>query len=230
MDELLDGLYQIRDLAVQHDENEWNLEQLRSRIQKKQNLKEKRKESVIDIGLPKTIFLLIITDFVLVNVAVRIIFYFDRLIWLNQRYGVTDTESAYRYAMSLPLSIGAHPIFFLIGAPFAFLIMLLIKKIIRFVSEIKARKTREDNQSIVKENERIKKSNAEIEKNNQDIMAQIASYEELQAELVNELHDINPEYPEVYFTVSAVDYIIDQLETGKARSIGQAIVHYEARR
>lgn len=59
-------------------------------------------------------------------------------------------------------------------------------------------------------------------------MEQIAVCEQKQEQLVQELKNTASCYPEIYFTVSAVDYIIRQLETGKADSVNQAIVHYEA--
>lgn len=43
-----------------------------------------------------------------------------------------------------------------------------------------------------------------------------------------ELKNITSWYPPIYFTITIVNYIIQQLEIGKANSINQAIVHYEA--
>lgn len=224
MEEILQSLYQIRELALQKEENEKNINQLRGQLQDKKNLNEMKDENhKTKLGMSRYIIIFVILDVLIGNLLDRI-FYF--IVVLTCGHGFT-VSSAFQAAF-----FDSHylifPVRMVIGIPFALIITFVIRVVIKARDKKKARQNIFDNQKSAKENEQISQNNVNVDRNNRIITEQIVLYEQMQGKLLEELRNTAPWYPEIYFTIPIVNYIIQQLETGKAKSVNQAIVHYEA--
>ena len=221
MENTLQELYSIRELARQKDEIESTISQLRGQLQNKQSLKELKDENhKTKLGWSVYIIVFVVI-YILSAVILNKIFTIIMLI--------ADSGFSFADAFRASADININPI---IGMAFAIPVALIITVIVRAVIKtIDKRKNREnsiENKNSRKMNQQIMKNNASADISNSGIMEQIAVCEQQQHQLLQELRNTAPWYPEIYFTVPAVEYMIQQLETGKADSVNQAIVHYEA--
>lgn len=221
MEKTLQELYSIRELARRKDENERTISQFRSQLQNKQSLKELKDENH-KTKLGKSGYIIVF-----------VVLYILSAVILNKVFTIimlmADSGFSFADAFKASADININPI---IGMAFAIPVALIITVIVRAVIKtIDKRKNREnsiENQNSRKMNQQIIQNNVSADISNSGIMEQIAACEQTQQQLLQELRNTAPWYPEIYFTVPAVEYIIQQLETGKADSVNQAIVHYEA--
>lgn len=221
MEKTLQELYNIRVLAQRKDENERIISQLRRQLQNKQSLKEMKNENQ-KTKLGKSGYIIVFVVLYILSTGI-----------LNKIFTIimlmADSGFSFGDAFKASEDININPIFGMVLAiPVAFIITVIIRAVIKKIDKRKNRENSIENQNNRKINEQIMQNNASADIRNSGIMEQIAVCEQKQEQLVQELKNTASWYPEIYFTVSAVDYIIQQLETGKADSVNQAIVHYEA--
>ena len=61
-----------------------------------------------------------------------------------------------------------------------------------------------------------------------ELAAQLQAVEQRQQDIRRRLQEVNDTFPEDYLRVEVMDFIQQELQTGRARNINQAVVHYEA--
>ena len=223
MEETLQNLYRIRELAMKKEESESNILKLKAQMGNVQSLKElKDEKKKTTLGASRYIIIFAILDVVAGTILDRILTF---IIVLTTGYGFT-VETALRCALEQETLV--FPVRVIIGIPVALLLTLIIKAVIKSKDKKENRKHAIENQNSRMENEQIVQQNVSIKEHNCRIMEQIAVQEQRQRQLVQELKNTASWYPEIYFTLPAVNYVIQQLESGKASSVNQALVHYEA--
>lgn len=221
MEKTLQELYSIRELARRKDENERIISQLRRQLQNKQSLKEMKDENQ-KTKLGKSGYIIVFVVLYILSTGI-----------LNKIFTIimlmADSGFSFADAFKASEDININPIIGMaLAIPVAPIITVIVRAVIKKIDKRKNRENSIENQNNRKINEQIMQNNASADIRNSGIMEQIAVCEQRQEQLVQEMKNTVSWYPEIYFTVSAVDYIIRQLETGKADSVNQAIVHYEA--
>lgn len=226
MDETLEALYKVRELSMQKEENERNISQLYGQIQSKQGLIDMKNEKH-KTALGRSGYILIyVVAYMVVNKIVNRVLSFMVLMLTKDMLGYKRSfEEAFKASKDSIINPVAGMI---ITIPLAFIITMIVRAIIKRSDKKKNQRNVVENKKIRGINEQIAQANASADANNQSIMEQIAACEQLREEIMQKLRNTASWYPEIYFSYSAVDYIIQQLETGKANSLNQAIVHYEA--
>lgn len=101
---------------------------------------------------------------------------------------------------------------------------------VKLINKRISRKNAVDNQSTSKENAKIAEENANIDNINDNITDQLVVWENERMHVLNKLQEIAPWFPESYLYPKKVDYITNLIRTGKADTIGQAIIYYETNR
>lgn len=221
MEENLQTLYKIRELALRKEENEKIINQLQGQLQSRESLKEMKDENRnTKLGM---------SGYIIIFVVLYILFAFI----LNKIFTilmlVIDSGFSFGLALKASAETNINPIVGMIFAvPIALIVTVIVRNIIKAVDKKKNKENSKENKNSRKINEQISQNNASVDISNSRIMEQIAVCEQMQGQLIQELRNTASWYPEIYFTISVIDYIIHQLETGKANSVNQAIVHYEA--
>lgn len=213
MEKTLQTLHRIKELAVKNDEYEKMIEHLKGQIENEPSPQKSKGR------IPEYIILFVIFFIIMM-------FLFNKIlsIILNMASG------RFTFKLALKASSGnVNPIFGMILAiPAALIIVRIASKIFKFISRKKNPLNSEESQNSSIFNEPNTSNDKISTEDDIIIMNQIMVYEEMQKELVQKFQELAPWYPEVYFKLSTVNYIIEQLETEKANSVNQAIVHYEA--
>lgn len=112
--------------------------------------------------------------------------------------------------------------------PFALLALFVAKKVIRAKDRKAEHERMQRNEANARDNQDIKARNDFIQEHNRGLEQQIELVRRQRQELVTHLRSEFVQYPVEYLTVPVVDYIEKELQSGRAKSINQAIVHYEA--
>lgn len=200
MEEMMQKLYIIRDLAERKEQLDRKIRQLNSRLKNTEDLieaKDANKNTRLGFAGYFVIFLI--------------------LAYLIGRQILLYILNSDNVAFSM-----------LFGFPFALICLPFVRIAVRMADKWRNQKNAADNQRNAKINERIKKSNEDITSSNVNIIEELAACRQKEDEIMQKLQSSAPWFPESYLQLEAVDFIISQLQTGRADSITQAIVHYEA--
>lgn len=221
MENTLQELYNIRELARKKDEIERTISQLRGRLQNKQSLKELKDENH-KTKLGKSVYIIVF-----------VVLYIFSAVILNKVFTIimlmADSGFLFSDAFKASEDININPVIGMVLAiPVALIITGIVRAVIKAIDKRKNRENSIENQNSRKMNQQIMQNNVSADISNSGIMEQITACEQKQDQLLQKLRITAPWYPEIYFTVPAAEYMIQQLETGQADSVNQAIVHYEA--
>lgn len=216
----LQSLYAVRELAVKKAGIESRIDGLQGQLQEKQALKEmKEEDGKTAIGGSRYIIIFAVLYIILAVICNKVI-----SVILRMGDGL-DFGAAVEAALMRSVNPAAGMVFAL---PLALIASLIVKAALGAGDRKRNHQNRADNVAGRNENQRILQQNAVIEGRNREIMAQVTACRQELDQLYAQLHSTAPWYPADYFTVSAADFLIRQLETGAAANIQQAIVHYEA--
>lgn len=209
MDETLKSLYGVRVLALRKEENAGNMNQLRGQLQNKKVSSKKAskssKTSWTSHGYISIFFHIYIPLVIIINMTISFLLYRKD----GLEIGVALIYASIAWILEILLMSYE---WLLISIVLALLPALIFAFIVRAIAR-KATKKEE--------------KNAAREEHNRKIMDQIADCEQMQRQILQDLERTAPWYPQTHFTVSAVDDIVCQMETGGACSVKQAIAHYE---
>lgn len=224
MEEPLKGIIRIRELSAEKSELDKQINQLKGQLQNKVSLTEmKEDQHKTKLGIAGYIIIFVVLDYILGVIVDRVLY---AVILMTSYFTFQET-------VSIVLRRGAFNIMaiqLIMGIPFAVIFTLFIRAVIKAKDKKKNNQNKQDNQNSTRANEEITKKNVDTDVSNRIILNQITVCERRQEAILNGLKSMAPWYPESYFTPEAVDFIINQLETGNANSINQAIVFYEVER
>ena len=216
----------LRELAIENDEYSRQEKQLRNSMQDKleyRELKDANQKIKLEGSLKWGIFSVVeIVFMILISKGLSYV------LTLSMNKGMTQDEfiaaGGFGYRMiQVPMLIGAVP-----ALPIAFFALFLVKKILRNRVKKENERNLRQNKINVTENASIKAKNQGITENNRQISDQLEILKKKKQELDIRLKEENPLYPLEYLTVPIVDFIEQELQSGRAETINQALVHYEA--
>ena len=222
--DVLEALEYVRQIAVEKEEYEHNRVILKS--QKQSNVAfhkmEEKKNSSWGISLYLVVFLVaecILTP--VISGGLSYLLTLDANDWMTQQEFIEAGGLGYHVIEVI------WPVGTVLGFPIALLIMA---GVIVF-HKIRDRRANARNMQINEErkaaNRRIKEQNDIASYINRGAEDAIADIDKAIAELERDFKKAAPWYPVEYLSVSAVDFIIAQLRSGRATSIEQAIVQYQ---
>lgn len=120
------------------------------------------------------------------------------------------------------------PVGAVLALPVAFLALFLVKKFLKHMDDTVNRKNLQENKNNKEENKIIAESNRKIMEHNYEIAEQLELLQQEKQDIQERLRKVNASFPMEYLTVPIIDYLEQELRTGKAKNLRQAIVHYEA--
>lgn len=216
----------LRELAIENDAYSRQEKHLRNSMQNKleyRKLKDADKKIKLETSLKWGIFSVVeIVFMILISKGLSYV------LTLTMNKGMTQDEfiaaGGFGYRMiQVPMLIGAVP-----ALPIAFFALFLVKKILR--NRVKKENERNLRQNKINstENASIKAKNQGIMEHNHQISNQLEILKKKKQELEIRLKEENPLYPLEYLTVPIVDFVEQELQSGRAETINQALVHYEA--
>jgi hypothetical protein len=74
----------------------------------------------------------------------------------------------------------------------------------------------------------LNQEEVQLRNQNRQIAEQLEALQQKKQTIIQQLQAENPIFPVEYLAVSVMDFVQWELETGQAKNINQAIVHYEA--
>ena len=120
------------------------------------------------------------------------------------------------------------PIGAVLALPIAFLALFLVKKILKSRDKKENKKNLLQNVRSKEENNSIKAQNQAIAEHNRHIAEQLEILQNEKQKIKQKLQEGNASFPMEYLTVSVIDFVEQELQTGRAKNLNQALVHYEA--
>lgn len=213
----IEDLQYIRSLAAKKYEYEGQEAQLWQGIQCVFPVKEPKDTEKLSLGLPIYLLIFLFVDNRLGALAVDVI--------------NSYTWSTYRQ-MLFPSGVTLMGISFptLVGIPFGLLVTLLIFLVMVCINAAIKRNNKKMRPQRLEDYKQLELQNEQINQQNQELRNQIAEIRGKREQLFQTIRQNAPWYPEEYFFVTALDYIIPLLQTGKADTLEQAIVRYEVSR
>ena len=214
----MEQIDRLRELAIENDEYSRQEKQLRNSMQDKleyRELKDANQKIKLEGSLKWGIFSVVeIVFMILISKGLSYV------LTLSMNKGMTQDEfiaaGGFGYRLiQVPTLLGAVP-----ALPIAFFALFLAKK--------ENERNLRQNKINVTENASIKAKNQGITENNRQISDQLEILKKKKQELDIRLKEENPLYPLEYLTVPIVDFIEQELQSGRAETINQALVHYEA--
>lgn len=217
----------LRELAIENDAYSKLEKQLRSSMQDKleyRELKDANKKMKLETPLKWGIFSAVeIVFMILISKGLSYV------LTLSMNKGMTQDEfiaaGGFGYRMiQVPMLIGAVP-----ALPIAFFALFLVKKILK--NRVKKENERNLRQNRINntENASVKAQNKRITEHNHQILNQLEILKKKKQELEIRLKEESPLYPLEYLTVPVIDFVEQQLQSGQADNINQALVHYEVK-
>ena len=85
-----------------------------------------------------------------------------------------------------------------------------------------------DVKSLVTAMGNLNQEEVQLRNQNRQIAEQLEALQQKKQTIIQQLQAENPTFPVEYLAVSVMDFVQWELETGQAKNINQAIVHYEA--
>lgn len=216
----------LRELATKNDEYSRQEMQLQSSMQNAieyREMKDTEQKVKLESSLKWGIFFSVeIVFMILITKGI------SHVLTLSMNKGMTQAEfiaaGGFGYRIiQVPMPLGA-----VLALPIAFLALFLVKQIKK--SKVKKENKRNYQQNVMNrtENESIRTQNQSIMEHNRQISEQLEMLKRKKQELERQLGEENPLYPMEYLTVSIVDFVEKELQSGRAETINQALVHYEA--
>ena len=222
----MEQIDRLRELAIENDEYSRQEKQLRNSMQDKleyRELKDANQKIKLEGSLKWGIFSVVeIVFMILISKGLSYV------LTISMNKGMTQDEfiaaGGFGYRLiQVPTLLGAVP-----ALPIAFFALFLAKKIVRNKVKKENERNLRQNKINVTENASIKAKNQGITENNRQISDQLEILKKKKQELDIRLKEENPLYPLEYLTVPIVDFIEQELQSGRAETINQALVHYEA--
>lgn len=201
MEKQLQTLYKIRDLAKEKEQLEKQINLFHQQFKNVHDMAEDKERKKIRLGFVEYLIAFIILDFL-----------------------------AGRMAGEYLLQTDAVVVVMVLGIPFALVGLILIRIGTLIGNKLTARKNAADHARNEETNQRIQKENEDITAGNVDILMKITECNNRLDRIRDTFGELAPWFPECYFQRKALDFIINQLETGRASNLNQAFVYYEASR
>ena len=209
--ESLEGLQYIRGIAVKNQQYDEQEAQLRQNMQLKILPQRAPEVTQISVGVPIYLLIFVIMNLILQDAAGSALGYILSRIAHERVYVI-------------------YPINFVAAAPFTLLGILIIVIIVKCINIIRRKKILKKRSLILEENQRIAQQNEQIMSQNRQIQDQIMEIREKKEQLAQAIRQNTPWFPEAYLLVVVVDFVIQQIQTGRASSVQQAVIQYEAYR
>ncbi len=221
----MEQINRLRELAIENDAYSRQEKQLRDSMQdmlEYRELRDANKKMKLETSLKWGIFSSVeILFMILISNGLSYV------LTLSMNQGMTQEEfiaaGGFGYRMiQVPMLIGAVP-----ALPIAFFALFLVKKILR--NRVKKENERNLRQNRINntENTSVKAQNQRIKEHNHQISNQLEILKKRKQELEIRLKEENPLFPLEYLTVPVIDFVEQQLQSGQADNINQALVHYE---
>lgn len=222
--ELLDELFYVQKLAVQKAQYEQQEKQFWQEIKAPAGLNKIQEIEEVSLG-NRGLAVFAGADIVLGIVINKVGSY---ILTLQANGGMTQEESIAAgniiyHTVDLFLPVGI-----VVAVPLALLLIWIAGKAVKVMGKKKNREILQLNQRYAEENVRIMEQNEAIEKKNEQINRQLEEIKAQKGQLLHVLRKNVPWYPEAYFSIEAVSFVITQLQEGRASSFQQALVQYEA--
>lgn len=147
---------------------------------------------------------------------------------MSMNHGMTEAQFHAAGGLGYRNIHVAMPVGAVLALPFAFLALFITKKILKRRDRKANERNSQYNQQAEKNNQSIEAQNQAIVDRNQQIAQQLQAVEQRQQDIRRRLQEVNDTFPEDYLRVEVMDFIQQELQTGRARNINQAVVHYEA--
>ena len=223
--DVLQALEYVRKIALEKEEYEQSRAILKSQKQSDIALykMEEKKNSSWGISLYLVVFLVaecILTP--LISGGLSCLLTLEANDWMTQKEFYEAGGGGYHMIEVI------WPVGTVLGFPIALLIMVGV--IIFHKIKDKRVNTRNERINAEKElaNRQIKEQNEMARYINRGAETAIADIDNAIAELERQFKKAVPWYPVEYLSVAAVDFIVEQLTSGRASSVEQAIVQYQA--
>ena len=222
----MEELERLRQLAAQLDECRAQEAQLKSAVKETkqyQSMQETDRETKMEKSYRWGVFCIAELIFaVLINKGVSFVLTLSVNKGMAQKQYFAAGGVGYR-------TITIHPLVGVVLAiPIAFLVLFLVKCFLKHRDKKANARSMQQNQKNRENNNLIWEQNERIQNQNRQIAERLEAVQQKKQTIIQQLQAENPTFPVEYLAVSVMDFVQWELETGQAKNINQAIVHYEA--
>ena len=221
--ELLDKL---RQLAIEYDaccEQEKRLKASVQETKEYNQLKDTNQKTKLEISLGWGIFCLVEVLFmVLINKGASYVLTLIANQGMTREEFVSAGGFGYRIVQVIPV-VGV-----VLALPIAFFSLFLVKGILKYRDRKTNQENLRQNAKTQTENMAIQAQNQAIIEQNHQIAEQLEVIKNKKQEIKGRLQQEDASFPVGYLSVPVINFVEQELISGQAQNINQALVHYEA--